>query len=178
MYISAPTTYDDYLSYYKNQAGFGSLHPGITSYRGPVYQRGNGVGSWFTNAFKTITPIFKTAGKSLLKEGLNFGQDLYRGENVVDSLKHRLAEAGGDILSQVADTVRGRTQTGSGRRRKRVAGPSKRKTQAKRRKTVGKRKRKTVKRKRGSTKKKRSTTKRKTAKSKRRRKPVATSIFD
>jgi hypothetical protein len=175
MYISGVTSFDDYLSYYKNQAGYGPVHPGITSYRGPVYQRGNGVGSLFSDAFKTITPIFKTAGKSLLKHGLNFGQDLYKGENVLDSLKHRLGEAGGDILQEVADTVRGRPQAGSGRRRKRrTSTVGRRKT--KRRKTVGKRKRKTVKRKRGAAgKKKKRATKKKT---KRRRKTVATSIFD
>src|SRR6266851_3960071 len=114
-------SYEDYLRYYKNQAGFGHIHPGISTFKGPIYQRGNGIGSIFSSLFRAITPLFqsdsvKKIGKALLTTGLNVGSDVLEGKRVGQSLKRRFGETGSNLLEDAVESLR--EQTGSGRKRK------------------------------------------------------------
>ncbi len=174
MHIYEPTPVEDYLRYYNNQAGFGQAHPGITTYKGPIYQRGNGLGSIFSSLLRVITPIFKsnsvrkalkTAGTSALSTGLNVGNDFLQGKNFKESLKHRAGETGANLLESAAEELRNLSGRGYKRGRKRKSSAKKKKP-AKRRKVV----------RRKSTKKKSSNKKRKVTK--RRRKTRKQSIFD
>src|SRR6266481_8176053 len=116
-------SYEDYLRYYRNQAGFGYSHPGISTYKGPIYQRGNGIGSIFSSIFRAITPLFqsegaKKLGSALLTTGLNVGRDALEGRQLGQSFKHRLGETGSNLLESAASKLREQTvaQSGSGRR--------------------------------------------------------------
>jgi len=114
-------SYEDYLRYYKNQAGFGHIHPGISTFKGPIYQRGNGLGSIFSSLFRAITPLFqsdsvKKIGKALLSTGLNVGSDVLEGKRIGQSLKQRFGETGSNLLEDAAISLR--DQSGSGRRKR------------------------------------------------------------
>ncbi len=159
MHIYEQTPVEDYLRYYNNQAGFGQPHPGITTYRGPIYQRGNGLGSIFSSLLRAITPIFKSntvqkalksVGNSALTTGLNIGTDLLQGRNFKESIKHRAGETGANLLESAAGELR--QFSGSGyRKRKRKTTASKKiykrrkitkKRKAKNKRKVGRKKRK------------------------------------
>jgi hypothetical protein len=127
MHLYHPTPAADYYRYYNNQAGFGYAHPGISTYRGPVYQRGNGIGSVFSSLWKAISPLFtgdnvrsalKSAGTQALKTGLAVGSDVMQGRNLGESLKARAGETGRELLGAAADELRG--LAGNGRRRRRA----------------------------------------------------------
>jgi len=120
--VYTPTGADVYYRFYKSQTGSGYAHPGIDIYRGPIYQRGNGLGSIFSSFARWLTPLFtsnavKSIGRQLLAGGVNLGGDILGGETFGNSLVKRGRESGSEILNQVASTLR--NQTGSGRRRKR-----------------------------------------------------------
>jgi hypothetical protein len=126
MHLYHSTPAGDYYRYYNNQAGFGHAHPGISTYRGPVYQRGNGIGSVFSSLWKAISPLFssenvktalRSAGTQALKTGLNVGSDVMQGRNIGEALKARAGETGREILGAAADELR--NIAGSGRRRAR-----------------------------------------------------------
>src|SRR6267154_1218975 len=163
MYIYEQTPVEDYLRYYKNQAGLGQPHPGISTFRGPVYQRGNGLGSIFSSLWRAITPLFKnegvrsalrTAGTSALTTGLNVGSDILEGRNFSQSLKRRAGATGADLLNSAAEELR--QISGRGRIHRKRRATSKKPRKAKRRKTA--KKKTTKKRKpRKSTKGKKST---------------------
>jgi hypothetical protein len=151
MHLYHPTSTETYYRYYNNQAGFGYAHPGISTYRGPVYQRGNGIGSVFSSLWKAISPLFssdnvrsalKTAGTHALKTGMTVGGDVLQGRNFGESLKARAGEKGRELMGAAADELRG--LAGSGRRR-----PKKRKRKSpasssdpRKRRKVSKKKRK------------------------------------
>jgi hypothetical protein len=173
------TGYDDYIRYYQNQAGFGHAHPGIATYRGPVYQRGNGLGSVFSNLWNVITPLFKSAGfrqaakragSALLDTGLKVGTDYAAGDAFGRALKRRLGETSSNLLEDAAYTIREKTEDqeggGAKRRRRRAKNP------------VKKRKRKSVKRKIGKGKKKRRKSKKKTVRKKPKTRRRQRNIFD
>lgn len=90
---------------------------------GPVYQRGEGIGSFLTNLLRKIFPIAKnvvkkvassdiaknvkntakSAAKSLIEHGVEAGgnmlADAIEGKNVGDTAKSELEKARGDIAS-------------------------------------------------------------------------------
>jgi hypothetical protein len=126
MYLYEPTPMSDYFQYYNNQAGFGYSHPGISTFKGPVYQRGNGIGSIFSSLWSAITPLFrsdtvqkalKTVGQQALHSGMSVGSDLLQGKNFKEALKHRAGEAKSNLMGAAAEELR--AMSGGGRRRKR-----------------------------------------------------------
>jgi hypothetical protein len=126
MYLYEPTPMSDYFRYYNNQAGFGYAHPGIATFKGPVYQRGNGIGSIFSSLWSAITPLFrsdtmqkalKTVGQQALHSGMNVGSDLLQGRNLKESLKHRAGEAKSNLMGAAAEELK--AMSGSGRRKRR-----------------------------------------------------------
>jgi hypothetical protein len=166
MHLFNATPAAEYYRYYNNQAGFGYAHPNISTYRGPIYQRGNGIGSIFSSLWKAISPLFssenvrtalKSAGTHALKTGLTVGSDVMQGRNFGESLKARAGETGKELLGAAADELK--SLAGSGRRRARGRKRKSRTTSAKpkkRRKVSKRKKSKPKKKKRKSKKKKRN----------------------
>lgn len=111
----------------------------LASFRGPIYQRGSGLGSVFKSLFRFITPIFKPAARALGGEALGLGQrvlgDIVSGKNVKESLKRNARLAGSNLLHKAGEHF-GASQTGTGRRRRtRKRQTTRRKKRAKRPKT-------------------------------------------
>ena len=74
-----------YCRYYTQQCGHGLPH-----YKGPVFQRGHGIGNMLRGAFRTvgsiIGPTVKKEGKRIFKGVLG---DVLRGRNLKTSIKNR-----------------------------------------------------------------------------------------
>ena len=74
----------------------------VPFYRGPVLQRGYGLGSIFKSVARSIMPSLQEIGKSALTTGLKVLQDVTKGENIKTSAKKRLKE---NSLAFLDDTV-------------------------------------------------------------------------
>ena len=74
----------------------------VPFYRGPVLQRGYGLGSIFKGVARSVMPSLKEIGKSALTTGLEVLQDVAEGENVKTAAKKRLKE---NSLAFLDDTV-------------------------------------------------------------------------
>lgn len=89
-----------YENFYMNQNGNGlSVHKGV------LQRGGASIGGLFKGLLKSAMPVVKSAGKSLLKTGLNVASDVLSGKNFKQSAKKRFKGAAGDILSSVASTI-------------------------------------------------------------------------
>ena len=64
----------------------------IPFYRGPVLQRGDGLGSIFKSVARNVMPSLKEIKKSALATGLEVSQDVAKGENIKTAAKKRLKE--------------------------------------------------------------------------------------
>ena len=71
-------------------------------YRGPVLQRGYGLGSIFKSVARSVMSSLKEIGKSALTTGLEVLQDVAKGENIKLAAKKRLKE---NSLAFLDDTV-------------------------------------------------------------------------
>ena len=74
----------------------------VPFYRGPVLQRGYGLGSIFKSVARSVMPSLKEIGKSALTTGLEVLQDVPKGENIKTAAKKRLKESS---LAFLDDTV-------------------------------------------------------------------------
>ena len=74
----------------------------VPFYRGPVLQRGYGLGSIFKSVARSVMPSLKEIGKSALITGLEVLQDVAKGENIKSAAKKRLKE---NSLAFLDDTV-------------------------------------------------------------------------
>ena len=74
----------------------------VPFYRGPVLQRGYGLGSIFKSFARSVMPSLKEIGKSTLTTGLEVLQDVAKGENIKSAAKKRLKE---NSLAFLDDTV-------------------------------------------------------------------------
>ena len=74
----------------------------VPFYRGPVLQRGYGIGSIFKSVARSVMPSLKEIGKSALTTGLEVLQDVAKGENIKTAAKKRLKE---NSLAFLDDTV-------------------------------------------------------------------------
>ena len=74
----------------------------VPFYRGPVLQRGCGLGSIFKSVARSVMPSLKEIGKSALTTGLEVLQDVAKGENIKTAAKKRLKE---NSLAFLDDTV-------------------------------------------------------------------------
>ena len=64
----------------------------VPFYRGPVLQRGYGLGNIFESVARSVMPSLKEIGKSALTIGLKVLQDVAKGENIKTAAKKRLKE--------------------------------------------------------------------------------------
>lgn len=94
-----------YHEYYASQAGSGA---GVI-YRGAVYQRGHGIGSFLGGIFRTIMPLLKsgakTVGKELLKSSAGFLGDLSVNRPVRESLKTRISDVGNSLKRKAEQKI-------------------------------------------------------------------------
>ena len=74
----------------------------VPFYRGPVLQRGYGLGSIFKSVARNFMPSLKEIGKSALTTGLEVLQDVAKGENIKSAAKEHLKE---NSLAFIDDTV-------------------------------------------------------------------------
>jgi hypothetical protein len=93
-----------YGEYYRAQAG-GEL----PVYAGRTTMGGKGLGGLFKGIVRAATPLLKRVGTSLGKRALTTGKrvvsDAFRGENIGRSLKRRLGETGGELMSDLSQLV-------------------------------------------------------------------------
>jgi hypothetical protein len=117
-----------YGEYYRAQAG-GDL----PVYAGRTVMGGKGLGGLFKGVLRAASPLLKRVGANLGKRALKTGTrvvgDAFRGENVGRSLKRRLGETGGELMSDLSDLVGG----SASKRPKKRAAPKKRKASVSRR---------------------------------------------
>lgn len=106
-------THCPYHNYYVSQAGSGSS----VIYRGSVYQRGHGIGSFLGGIFRSIMPFLKTGaktvGKVLLRSGAGFLGDLAEERPAKEAFNRRMKEAGGNLKRKAAGALNG-MMSGSG----------------------------------------------------------------
>ena len=104
-----------YLQYYNNQVG-----SGLAGFQGVRYQRGHG---FFGRLFSGIGSFVKDLAPGIFKRALpsaiNLAKDVLAGENVSQSTKKRLIEAGKNVADETLSKINTRIQTGSGIPRKR-----------------------------------------------------------
>ena len=74
----------------------------VPFYRGPVLQRGYGLGSIFKSVARSVMPSLKEIRKSALTSGLEVLQDVVKGEYIKSAAKKRLKE---NSLAFLDDTV-------------------------------------------------------------------------
>ena len=74
----------------------------VPFYRGPVLQRGYGLGCIFKSVARSVMPSLKEIGKSALTTGLEILQDVAKGENIKTAAKKQLKE---NSLAFLDDTV-------------------------------------------------------------------------
>ena len=101
-----------YIAHYVKQAQYGGSLPGFAGMR---FQRGHG---FFKKLFSGITTFAKDLLPSLAKRALpsaiNLAQDVMAGENLGQSAKKRLVEAGKNVADETLDKLKNRLQSGSG----------------------------------------------------------------
>ena len=84
-------------------------------YRGPVLQRGYGLGSIFKSVARSVMPSLKEIGKSALTTGLEVLQDVAKGEDIKTAAKKHLKESSlaflDDTVSRIANrkSIKGST---------------------------------------------------------------------
>ena len=78
------------------------MHRRTYYYRGPVLQRGYGLGSIFKSVARSVMPSLKEIGKSALTTGMEVLQDVVMDENIKTAAKKRLKE---NSLALLDDTV-------------------------------------------------------------------------
>jgi hypothetical protein len=129
-----------YGEYYRAQAG-GDL----SVYAGRPIMGGKGLGGLFKGAMRAAAPLLKRVGANLGKRALKTGTrvvgDALSGQNLGRSLKRRLGETGGELMSDLTKLV-GASLSKSPKRKK--AAPKKRTTTASGRRRPARRSGKTL----------------------------------
>jgi hypothetical protein len=117
---------DPFVEYYLNQAGSG-IGP---VFRGAMYQRGHGIGSWLSGLFRSVFPLFKSGAKTIGQEALNAGFGLLRDtinqKPLKASLKERMREVGNNLMSKADDRIDAMHGSGYKRRKRPKYAPNKR----------------------------------------------------
>ena len=93
-----------YEEYYMNQAGYG-----LPYYSGTPYMKGYGLGGILSGVLRSVVPLFKSAGKTLLREGLKTGTniltDALDGRNIKESASQRLSQSAKQLTRRAADKL-------------------------------------------------------------------------
>jgi len=117
-------------------------------FRGQPYQRGLGLGSFFSSLFRSFLPMGKAAAKAIGRQALSTGAaiagDVLAGKAFKDSAEVHGKEAASNLLEKAANKLKEQTGSGLGCR------PSSRKT-VKRRQTASRTTAKNSKRKKPDT---------------------------
>ena len=106
-----------YIEYYTQQAG-----TGLSAFQGVRYQRGHGFfGRLFSGIGNFVKGLAPNLFKKTLPTAIGFAQDVIEGQNVGQSAKNRLIQAGKVAANETLDHIKTKIQGGSGipRRRKR-----------------------------------------------------------
>ena len=100
-----------YEQYYgRQQRGEGDFPVYVGAYR----QRGHGLGDILRGLWRRIVPAIKTYAPRLIRAGANIVEDVASGQSLQDAAFRRIPEAINKATSSES------TQSGGGRRRKRV----------------------------------------------------------
>lgn len=97
----------DFSSYYTNQSGSGFAD--IRIVRAPRYQRGYGIGSFFT---RLAMPLISSFGRDLLEKGVSAGKRVVSDPQIQAALKSSISEIANKSLAKIRET----SQSGSGAR--------------------------------------------------------------
>ena len=93
-----------YEEYYMNQAGYG-----LPYYSGTPYMKGYGLGGILSGVLRSVVPMFKSAGKTLLREGLKTGTniltDALDGRNIKESASQRLSQSAKHLTQRAAQQL-------------------------------------------------------------------------
>ena len=109
-----------YEEYYMNQAGYG-----LPYYTGTPYMKGYGLGGILSGVLRSVVPMFKSAGKTLLREGLKTGtailSDTLEGKNIKDAASQRISQSAKQLTHRATRNLVNRfnnttSQTSSGRK--------------------------------------------------------------
>ena len=99
---------ENYHAYYHRQAQGGG---GLSGYHYPVYQglavqSGHGLGNILSAAFRLISPVLKSAGKAVLKQGASAGAkivgDVLEGQSLKQAARQRAVEGGKALMNRAA----------------------------------------------------------------------------
>ena len=86
-------------------------------FRGARFQRGYGLGGFFSKLLRSALPILRSGGRYLtqkaLKTGMHTLQDISMGHEPRSALKRRLADTSDELLDHVKSKIR-RKMTGGG----------------------------------------------------------------
>lgn len=108
-----------YHQYYVSQAGNGI---GGAIYKGSVYQRGHGLGSFLKGLFRTVAPLFKSGVKTLGREALKTGSyilsDIVNDRPAKEAVRMRVGESLENLKRKVGEKVNNLTGSGSIKRRR------------------------------------------------------------
>lgn len=92
----------------------------IRGFSGPEWQVGGGF-NFGRFLWKHAKPLLGFLSKQALKTGVEIGQDVLSGENIKESAKNRLKEAGKTVATKAIDKAKEKIAgSGSGIKRKRV----------------------------------------------------------
>ena len=91
-------------------------------YHGVLSQRGNGLGSLLSSLGRVIVPTLKSAGRSLIKEGLRTGtgiiSDVLSGDNIKTATKRRVRKASKNMVRKTIRKMKGGGKRKSRRQKK------------------------------------------------------------
>lgn len=95
-----------YEDYYCSQVGHG-----LPVFVGGQTMRGRGLGNLLGGLARSVVPLLKKGGKTLLREGaktgLQLAQDVLSGQNLKSAAKQRAQQAGKRLLNQAVNHVTG-----------------------------------------------------------------------
>ena len=94
-----------YEQYYLNQIG----HGGLPYFKGTPYMKGYGIGGILGGLMKSVVPMLKSTGKTLLREGLKTGTgiltDAINGQNIKESASNRLSQSANNLTRRAAQKL-------------------------------------------------------------------------
>ena len=99
----------------------------MTVFHGAPFQRGYGIGSFFTSAGRVALPWvqkgLKTIGRAALNTGMNIAQDVLMGQNLKNSTQSRIQQTARTLKEQALNRLT--PQTGRGKKRLKRKQPQK-----------------------------------------------------
>lgn len=82
---------------------------GLTSFRGPVMQKGYGLGGFFKGLARSFAPVLKkgllTVGKKAVKTGIQIMQDTSQGKSLKESIKQRAKQNTKEAIQEGFSTI-------------------------------------------------------------------------